>query len=114
MTLRRKTELKRGGQLSRTSKKRLRDLRGRPAIRKAVFERDQHCLLSPFGGAWGYLNLYGSSWGPCFGEPLTAHHLRKEGQGGEYTLDNLVTLCAGHNDLVEDYPAAARNIGLVR
>ena len=40
---------------------------------------------------------------PCIG-PLTPHHLRKAGQGGPYTLINLLTLCAGHNDWIEAAP----------
>lgn len=59
------------------------------ATRNAVFARD------------GYCRLAGSTLGPCIGERLTPHHLRKEGQGGQYTMRNLLTLCAGHNSRIE-------------
>jgi hypothetical protein len=96
MTLERKTPMKRAGRLSRTSKKRARDLRKRPAIRQAVFERDGGCLAQGVEGL-----------GACFGG-LTPHHVLKEGQGGEYTEDNLISLCCHHNDLLEaDAKAAA-------
>jgi hypothetical protein len=88
----------------------MRDLKRRPEIRERVFQRDLYlCRLSPFGS----LNQDGRDWGPCFGIPQTPHHLLKEVHGGEYTLDNLVTLCSGHNQMVEDYPDAAHAIGLV-
>jgi 5-methylcytosine-specific restriction endonuclease McrA len=103
-----RTELKRKGRLSPTSKKRVRELRNRPAVRRRVFERDGGCVLSPYGP----LNPDGQHWGPCLGE-LTPHHLRKASQGGAFTEENLRTLCATHNDMVEDFPAAAARIGLV-
>lgn len=99
--------MKRGGRLSPTSKKRLVELRGRPAVRAAVLERDGGCLLH-LGR-----ELNDGSWGPCFGG-LTYHHLKKASQGGEYTIENGATLCAHHNDLVEDHPTRAASIGLVR
>lgn len=50
---------------------------------------------------------------PCIG-PLTPHHLRKAGQGGPYTLINLLTLCAGHNDWIEAAPRdLVHGLGLV-
>jgi hypothetical protein len=61
-------------------------------IRQAVYERDGRCRLR--GGALG----------PCFGKPYTPHHLRKAGQGGAYSMSNLLTLCAGHNDRIEELP----------
>jgi hypothetical protein len=72
------------------------------AVREAVFRRDGGCILA------------GSTWHPgrCFG-PLTPHHLRKEGQGGSYTAENLVSLCAWANgDWVELHPIEARRLGL--
>ena len=78
-------------------------------IKALVFHRDKRCILSPDRP----LNREGRDWGPCFGYPLTPHHLLKASQGGEYTEENLVTLCAGHNDMIEDYPTAAHAIGLV-
>jgi hypothetical protein len=74
----------------------------RHAVRWAVFERDGHCLLDR-------RTSYGGS---CYGPP-TFHHLRKEGQGGAYTAENGVTLCAHHNGWVENYPEVAYAIGLV-
>ena len=51
--------------------------------------------------------------GACFGG-LTPHHIVKSSAGGTYDLDNLVTLCVGHNRWVEDNPWHARELGLVR
>ena len=69
----------------------------RDLIRSAVFERDRVCrlLLTP---------SILSSFGPCGGVPLTPHHLRKAGQGGTYSMSNLLTLCAHHNDQIEVMP----------
>ena len=53
-----------------------------------------------------------ASSGPCRGI-LTPHHLRKSGQGGAYDTDNLVPLCAGHNQWVELEPNRAHELGLV-
>lgn len=51
--------------------------------------------------------------GPCRGV-LTPHHLRKASAQGTYTLENLTTLCAGHNTWVEDHPTLAAELGMVR
>jgi hypothetical protein len=59
------------------------------AIRQAVFDRDRGCRLA------------GSTLGPCFG-PLTFHHLWKASQGGTWSTRNGLTLCAHHNDTIED------------
>lgn len=76
--------------------------RDRDAIRDAVFERDGYrCRLGHYS--------------PCYG-PLTPHHRRKASQGGTYTLENLVALCASHNDALEadaDLAAYGRSVGLV-
>lgn len=48
---------------------------------------------------------------PCFGRRATPHHLRKPGRS--WALDNLVVLCARHNEWVEDEPNAAHALGLV-
>jgi hypothetical protein len=70
-------------------------------IRQVVFARDyQTCRM-----AWHQDS-------ECAG-PLTYHHLRKAGAGGAYTVDNGVTLCAGHNTWVEDHPEEATMLGLV-
>lgn len=72
-------------------------------MRLAVFARDGGCLLR-FGQV--------PEWGPCFG-PATPHHLLKASQGGAYDDENVVCLCAAHNDMVEDRPLEARMFGLV-
>jgi hypothetical protein len=46
------------------------------------------------------------------GGRLTAHHLRKSGQGGAYEKPNLLSLCQVSNDWVEDHPALAMELGL--
>lgn len=77
------------------------------ATRAAVFARDGgQCLLlrTRFLEADG--QPAGSRLGTCHGNPLTPHHLRKAGQGGPYSLRNLITLCAGHNDRIEELPRA--------
>lgn len=71
---------------------------------KAIVARDRGCLLRYVPGA-----------GDCFGG-LTPHHRRKSGQGGAYTEENLVVLCAGHNDRLEadaDLAALGHSLGLV-
>lgn len=107
MSLARRTPLARSSTpLRRTrirpiSRKRAAARDERAEIREQVFARDRHrCLLSTYGV------------GPCSGR-LTPHHLRKEGQGGPYTVDNLLTLCSIHNDWVEDVPDLAWALGLV-
>lgn len=97
--LHRRTPLKRGGRISHTSKKRLEELKDRPAIRKAVFECDGGCLAAGI-------------WGPCYG-PLTPHHLLKASQGGKFEMSNLISLCSHHNTMVEDHPLEANNLGFV-
>lgn len=72
------------------SKKKAAANRLKPFIRGAVFARDGYqCRLKGIPGA-----------GECFGG-LTPHHVLKASQGGAYTEDNLVTLCAHHNDQIE-------------
>ena len=98
----------RRSRIRRISKARLADADRRKAVREAVFARDGGCLLSP----WGRLNDEGRDWGPCVGV-LTPHHLLKASQGGAYSEDNLVALCAMHNSMIEDWPIQAERIGLV-
>lgn len=79
--------------------------RERAVVREAVFTRDGCCVLRGVEGA-----------GQCFGSPFTPHHRRKASQGGAYTVDNLVTLCAHHNDELEanaDLAAIGVALGLV-
>jgi len=79
--------------------------RAKAPIRERVFARDGYrCRLQAVEGA-----------GRCFGG-ITPHHVVKASQGGAYTVDNLVTLCAHHNDQVEadaDLAALAHRLGLV-
>lgn len=79
--------------------------RRRAEVREAVFTRDRVCQLAGVDGA-----------GRCFGG-LTPHHRRKASQGGAYDEDNLVALCAHHNDELEanaDLAALGRELGLVK
>ncbi len=50
--------------------------------------------------------------GQCIGR-ATPHHLRKDGQGGAWSLTNLVGLCVVHQRWVEDHPTDAHRLGLV-
>lgn len=75
-------------------------------VRSVVFRRDGGCLLRD-GVIEGL-----APWGSCMG-PDTAHHLLKASQGGDYDEDNLICLCAKHNDMVEDVPVLAALCGLV-
>jgi hypothetical protein len=72
-------------------------------VAAAVLERD--------GGLCQLRNTFGVP--ACFG-PATPHHLVKQGQCGEDSLENEVTLCSFHNGWVEDHPDHARALGLVR
>lgn len=65
-------------------------------IREAVFRRDRGCRLSGVPDA-----------GRCSGPP-TPHHVLKASQGGEYTMENLVELCAAHNTRLESDAALAK------
>lgn len=92
---------KTGSALRRVSPKRAATTAARAAVRELVFRRDGRCLLVGVDGH------------ACTGAPMTPHHLHKAGRGGPYTVDNLVTLCAGGNTWVEDHPADAARLGLV-
>lgn len=105
--LRRLTPLRRGKRLPAQSRKRKAELEARRDVRMAVFDRDGHrCVLA------ARVLLAGERVPACFG-PITPHHLRKASAGGPYTPDNLVTLCAGHNEWVENAPLQASALGLV-
>lgn len=123
MTLERKTPLgrstkpmKRGGRIKPVSDKRaaLRDEHAE--VRAAVFARDRwRCqleadlLVRRHRADRALLEAVG----PCRG-PLTPHHLQKASGLGGYTLENLTSLCAGHNNWVEDHPTLATELGMVR
>jgi 5-methylcytosine-specific restriction endonuclease McrA len=84
------------------SDKKRRQLVANARVRAAVFARDGYrCQIAKIPDA-----------GPCFGE-LTYHHILKASQGGAYTLDNGLTACSFHNDMVEDRPDWAHANGLV-
>lgn len=105
--------LRRTGGLSRTGRLRARPHPERAAIRAEVFARDGHECRWAY--AWHEASggdPYGTAPTACHGE-LTVHHVRKASGGGAYRPDNLISLCAGHNDLVETEPATARAMGLV-
>lgn len=105
----RRTPLTRGAgprrrtRLAAISDNRAAELDARAEMRDRVFARDGRCRLA------GWLP---GGFGPCLGA-LTVHHLRKAGQGGPYTLPNLLTLCAAHNDAIEEVPVLAHELGLV-
>lgn len=108
--LTRRTPLDSRSQLRRTplasvSPSRRRAQPQRDAVWYEVRHRDRTCLLH---GAHGEA-ITGQ---PCVGR-LTPHHLRKAGQGGAFTVANIVMLCAGHNGWVEDYPLTAYVHGFV-
>jgi 5-methylcytosine-specific restriction endonuclease McrA len=87
--------------LRRVSAKKMAEVRAHDEIRLRVFARDDYTCQWPLAEP--------ACWGP-----LSVHHLRKASQGGKYTEENLTTLCVRHNDHVEDEPALARSLGLVR
>lgn len=84
------------------SERRYSEFEVRAAIRAAVIERDGGCVLALEPGV-----------GNCQGRD-TVHHILKEGQGGPFTMENLVCLCWFHNGWVEDNPNEAEARGLVR
>lgn len=71
-------------------------------VRAEVFARD----------GWRCLMAARKASHTCQGV-LTVHHLLKASQGGRYELLNLVSLCAGANSWVEDWPVVAHDLGLV-
>lgn len=72
-------------------------------MREAVFARDRWtCLLARHGKVLGTVCHFG----------ITPHHLLKESKQGEYSMVNLITLCAAHNDAVELHPTEALEMGL--
>jgi hypothetical protein len=98
-----KTALKRGTtRLKPISDAKRAQRPAKNAVTRQVFERDGYrCQIAPLVEE------------PCFGR-LTPHHLKKEGQGGEHSMSNLIAACVFHNDWVEDHPIKAKALGLVR
>lgn len=89
------------------SSRRLAEREARDEIRAAVFARDRwRCRLED-------THRTDRRVPTCRGV-LTPHHVLKASQGGGYTEDNLISLCAGHNTWVEDAPNVAHELGLVR
>lgn len=108
--LKRRTPLKQGKRLSARSKRREEEAADRTIVREFVFARDGYrCRIGDFTAELA--RNHGVDPGPCRGT-ITPHHLRKASQLGPYEPENLITLCAGHNSWVEDYPAAAEAVGL--
>lgn len=105
--LHRKTPLRRTGRLRSGGMLQVRrrtpqEFADRVRIRATVYARDgERCRLDGHEGH------------ECQSSLLTVHHLLKASQGGPYSVDNLVTLCAEANDWVEDNPDAAHSVGLV-
>lgn len=104
--LKRSGFLRRTGRIPPASPKRRRQSTKNEAIRVRVFERDDWTCRAAHHGVGG----------PCFG-PHTPHHILKASQGGKYEENNLATLCAHHNDLIEQdatFAATMRSLGYVR
>ncbi len=106
-------DLIRRTRLKPVSAKRQREALGRAAVRAAVFERDEWtCRLGWSAQVIRMTTEATRRFPHCYG-PLTPHHLLKTTQGGRYTEENLVSLCATHNDWVEQEPLVAWRMGLV-
>ncbi len=85
-------------------------------VRQLVLGRDRGCRFWAAYEAAGRppaVLVEGRPPTACRGG-LHAHHMRRRSQGGPDTMNNLVTLCAGHHGWVHDHPAFARMIGLLR
>lgn len=96
--------LARGGRIAPVSARRRGQTTARRAVVAEVVARDGRCVPA-FRGAPG----------PCTG-PLTAHEVVKRSQMRDAHLDpaNCLASCWGHNSWIEDHPADARALGLVR
>lgn len=101
-----RSPMSRGRRIRQVSPKRQAEKASRVDVRLALEQRDRGvCLLDDRQHA----HLLA---GRCVGV-WTPHHLLKASAGGAYVLENLVTLCAGHNTWVEDNPPRAKELGLV-
>lgn len=111
----RRRPLRRLTPLQAISTRRRRQARIQAVVKVAVLERDGHrCRMADrVGDSFGSLDTGRRVTVPSCWGILEAHHLGKQSQQGEDTLDNEVTLCTGHNRWVEDQPDAARFFGLV-
>jgi 5-methylcytosine-specific restriction endonuclease McrA len=101
--LQRDLKAKRRKTLKAMSDRRQGELASRREIRERVWARDGHRCRFPHHEVPDL---------PCFGG-LTVHHLLKASQGGEYTDENLITICAVGNCWIEDHPRRATELGLV-
>lgn len=114
----RRARLRRFTPLRAISTRRRRQARIQAVVKLAVLERDGYrCRLADLAATDARLandlGIPGSVVVPACWGVLEAHHLGKQSQQGEDTLDNEVTLCTGHNGWVEDHPTEARLLGLV-
>ncbi len=106
--LRRNTPLKRSGfkqdrvseQLKRTRAKR-KSLAVPKDVYEAVIARDAGCvarMVLPF---------------PCQGR-IDPHHVHRRSQGGQDTMENLISLCRLHHSWVHDHPAESYELGFLK
>ena len=110
--------LKRKGRIAPRSKKRVAAAFQRSQIRDDVFARDGYrCQFDAFADAWepepGLVEEFDRWRSEGCWSHLTPHHLHKSSGGGSYSLENLTTLCVGHNEGVERHPRLALAMGLV-
>lgn len=99
------SKLARTGRLRPVSRRKAKERRQAEPVVQAMYKRDhRQCAL----------RFLRPETGDCMG-PSTPHHLRKQSkERGGWDLDNLLTLCARHNDWVENGdPALAYRLGLV-
>lgn len=97
-----KAEAKKRKRLKPISDKRQAELALRRLVWEKVLERDGGCRF-PHDQVPDL---------PCMGG-MSPHHLLKSSQGGQYTMDNLITLCVASNGWIEDHPRRATELGLV-
>jgi len=72
-------------------------------------ERDQHRCQFPLDA-----DHRGDSWRKCgSNKELASHHRQIRGQGGQDTLDNLISLCKHHHDWCHTHPEQAAQLGLI-
>ncbi len=88
-------------QLRRTSRKR-KALGVPKPIREQVLARDLGCRalrLVPEVRCWG---------------PVDPHHVLRRSQGGEDTVENLISVCRAHHDWIHQHPARSYELDLLR
>jgi 5-methylcytosine-specific restriction endonuclease McrA len=98
-----RTPLKRYTPLKRTALKTKRKVRAVPKdIYSQVLARDMECVAQ--------LAMPEIT---CMGR-LDPHHVLRRSQGGQDTLDNLVTLCRAHHSAVHEQIARSYELGLLK